>query len=74
VFKYMVIFWLGTIFFFFFFFFSFTVPLFSFYFHDLSFGETGVMKSHTIIVWGSICALSFSNVSFRNVGALACGT
>jgi hypothetical protein len=29
------------------------------------------LKSLTIIVWGVICTLSFSKVSFMNVGALA---
>ena len=53
---------------------SFTVSLFSFYFHDLSIAESGVLKFPTIIVWGAMCALSFSKVSFMNVGALAFGT
>ena len=52
---------------------SFTVSLFSFCFHDLSIAESGVLKSPTIIVWGVMCALSFSKVSFMNVGALAFG-
>jgi hypothetical protein len=30
-----------------------------------------VLKSPTIIVWGVMRALSFSKVSFMNVGALA---
>jgi hypothetical protein len=49
------------------------VSLFSLCFHDLSVAEGGVLKSHTIIVWGAMCALSFSKVSFINVGALAFG-
>ena len=52
---------------------SFTVSLFSFCFNDLSIGESGVLKSPTIIVWGSMCVLSFSKVSFMNLGALAFG-
>jgi hypothetical protein len=50
---------------------SFTVSLFSFCFHDLSIGENRVLKSPTIIVLGLMCVLSFSKVSFMNVGALA---
>ena len=52
---------------------SFTVFLCSFCFQDLSIDESGVLKSPTIIVWGVMCALSFSKVSFMNVGALAFG-
>jgi hypothetical protein len=52
---------------------SFTVSLFSFCFHDLSIAESGVLKSPIIIMWGAMCALSFSKVSFMNVGALAFG-
>jgi hypothetical protein len=48
-----------------------TVSLFSFCFNDLSVGKGGVLKSPTIIVWGSMCVLSFSKVSFMNLGALA---
>ena len=33
---------------------SFAVSLFSFCFHDLSIGESGVLKSPTIIVWGEM--------------------
>ena len=44
------------------------MSLFSFYFHDLSIGESGVLKSPTIIVCGEIYFLSFSRVSFMNVG------
>ena len=39
---------------------SFTVSLFNFCFHDLSIAESRVMKFPTIIVWGVMCALSFS--------------
>jgi ABC-type branched-subunit amino acid transport system permease subunit len=52
---------------------SFTVSLFSFCLNDLSIGESGVLKSSTLIVWGSMCVLSFSKVSFMNVGAFAFG-
>ena len=45
--------------------------LFSFCFHDLSIDESGVLKSPTIIVWGAMCALSFTKVSLVNVAALA---
>ena len=47
------------------------VFLFSLCFHDLSIDESGVLKSPTVIVCGSMCALSFRKVSFMNVGALA---
>ena len=30
-----------------------------------------MLKSPTIIVWGSMCALSFSKISFMNLGAFA---
>jgi hypothetical protein len=43
-------------------------------FNDQSIGESGVLKSPTIIVWGSMYVLSFSKFSFTNVGALAFGT
>jgi hypothetical protein len=52
---------------------SFTVSLFSFCFHDLSIGESGVLKSPIITVWGAMCALSFTKVSLMNVAALAFG-
>ena len=32
-----------------------------------------MLKTPTIIVWGVMCALRFSKVSFMNVGALAFG-
>ena len=47
------------------------MSLFSFCFNDLSIGESGVLKSLTIIVWGSMCVLRFSKVSFMNLDALA---
>ena len=47
--------------------------LFSFRLDDLTIGVSGVLKSPTIILWGVMCALSFSKVSFMNVGALAFG-
>ena len=41
---------------------------------DLTIGESGVLKSPTISVWGLMCDLSFSNVSFTYVGALVVGS
>jgi hypothetical protein len=38
------------------------VPLFTFSFHGLSIAESGVLKCATIIVCGTMCALSFSKV------------
>ena len=52
---------------------SFTVSLFSFCSNDLSVGVSWVLRSSTIIVWGSTCVLSFRKVSFMNVDALAFG-
>ena len=52
---------------------NFTVYLFSFCFHDLSIAESGVLKPPSIIVWGVMCALIFSKVSFMSVGALVFG-
>ena len=49
------------------------MSLFSLCFHDLSIAESVVLKSPTITVWGAMCALSFSKVSFMNVGALVFG-
>ena len=49
------------------------ISLLSFCLVDLSIGEHGVLKSPTISVWGLICDLSFSNVSFTYVGALLFG-
>jgi hypothetical protein len=49
------------------------VFLFSFCFQDLSIDDSGGLESPTIIVWGTMCALSFSKVPFMNVGALAFG-
>ena len=43
------------------------------FFQDLSIGESGVLKSPTIIVWGAMCALSFTKFSLMNVAALAFG-
>ena len=51
----------------------FTVSLFNFCFNNLLISESLVLKTPTIIVWGSICVLRFSKVSFMNVGALAFG-
>jgi hypothetical protein len=47
--------------------------LFSFGFQDLSIDESVVLKSPTIIVWGIMCAFSFSKVFLMNVDALAFG-
>ena len=52
---------------------TFTVFLFSLCFQDLFIDESGVLKSPTIIACGVMCALSFSKVSFINVGALEFG-
>ena len=49
------------------------MSLFSLCFYDLSIAESGVLKTSTIIVWDAVCALSFSKVSFMNVGALVFG-
>jgi hypothetical protein len=49
------------------------VSLFSFCFQYLSLDENGVLKSPTIIVCGTMCALSFTIVSLMNVDALAFG-
>ena len=46
------------------------MSLFSFCFHDLSIDESGVLKSPTIIVWGAMCALSFTKVTLMNVASL----
>lgn len=53
---------------------SFIISLFSFCLDDLSNSESSVLKSPTINVKGSICNLSFSNVSFTNVGTLVFGS
>ena len=39
----------------------------TFYFNDLSIGESGVLKSPTIIMRSSMCVLSFSKISFMDV-------
>ena len=49
------------------------VSLLSFCLFDQSIGESGVLKSPTISVWGLIHDLSFSNISFTYAGALALG-
>jgi hypothetical protein len=51
----------------------FIISLFRFCLDDLSIGESGVLGSPTNNVWSLICDLSFSNVSFTIVGALAIG-
>jgi hypothetical protein len=47
---------------------SFIVFLFSFCFLDQSIAESEVLQSPTIILWGMMCAWSFTKVSFMNVG------
>ena len=49
------------------------MSLLSFCFDDLSSGNDELFSSSIIIVWGSMCILSFSIVSFTNVGALVFG-
>ena len=49
------------------------MSLFSFCFHDRFIHVSGVLKSPNIIVWGAMCAVNFSKVSFMNVDALALG-
>jgi hypothetical protein len=44
--------------------------MFSFCLQDLSFDDSVVLKSPTIIVWGALCALSFCTVSLMTVDAL----
>ena len=46
------------------------ISLLSFCLADLSSGESRLLKSPTISVWGLMCDLSFSNVCFTNVGTL----
>jgi len=45
---------------------SLSMSLFNLCFHDLSIDENGVLKYLTIIVWGAMCDLGFSKVSFMN--------
>jgi hypothetical protein len=47
--------------------------LFSSYLDDLLIGECRVLKAPTLNVWGLMCKLCFSNVSFINVDALVLG-
>jgi hypothetical protein len=49
------------------------ISLFTYCLNVLAIVESGVLKSPTINVWGSMCDLIFNNVSFTNVGALAFG-
>jgi hypothetical protein len=49
------------------------VSVFSFCFQDVSIEESGLLKSPTIIVCGTMCALSFTKVSLMNVAVLALG-
>ena len=48
------------------------MSLFSLYFHDLFIAKSEVLKSSTIIIWSVMCALSFSKVSFMNMGGRPC--
>jgi hypothetical protein len=52
---------------------SFIVSLPTFCFNNLSIGESRVFNTSTIILWGSMCVyiLSFTKISFKNVGVLA---
>ena len=52
---------------------SFIIFLFSFCLYDLFIGESEILTSPTIHVWGVIYDLSFSNVSFMNGCILAFG-
>ena len=52
---------------------SFIISLFSFCLNDLSIGESWMLMTPTVNVWGSMCDLIFSNVSFTNLVALAFG-
>jgi hypothetical protein len=47
------------------------VSLIGFSFQDLSIDESGVLKSSTINVCITMCALSFTKASIMNVDALA---
>ena len=42
--------------------------LFSFSFHNLSIGESRILKSPSVILWGAMCDLSFSEVTFYEYG------
>jgi hypothetical protein len=53
--------------------FSFVISMLSFCFADLSDDESGVLKPPSTNLWSSMCDLSFSNVSFTNVGVLTFG-
>lgn len=46
-----------------------STSLFSSCLDDLSIGQSGVLKSPTIIVWGSICNLCYINNSLASLGA-----
>ena len=45
------------------------ISLLGFCVTDFSIGESEVLKSSTVSVWGLMCDLSFSNVSYTYVGA-----
>ena len=49
------------------------ISLLSFCLADLSSGDSGVLKSPNISVWGLLCDLRFSNVSFTNMRVLVFG-
>ena len=46
------------------------ISLLGFCVADFSIGESEVLKSFTISVWGLICDLRFSNISYTYMGAL----
>ena len=49
------------------------MSLVSFCLHDLSIGESGVLKFPTIIECGEMYSLGFNRVSFMNMGAFVFG-
>jgi hypothetical protein len=53
--------------------FCFAISLVTFILVNLWINESGVLKSQTSNMWGSMCDLNISNVSFTNVGIVAFG-
>ena len=49
------------------------ISLLSFCLPDLSIGESGMLKSPTISVWGLMGSLCFSNICFTYLGGLIFG-
>ena len=49
------------------------ISLFRFCLDDLSVSNGGVLNCPKINVWGLMCGLSFSNISFTNMGTLVFG-